>query len=493
MTSALDTVPELRIRRANDRAIDGSRDVVVYWMIATRRTRWNFALERALAWARALSKPVLVLEALRVGYPWASDRLHRFVLDGMADNERELSTTGVLYYPYVEPRAGAGKGLLAAVAERACVVVTDDFPCFFLPRMVSAAAKKVRAAVEMVDSSGLLPLAASDKDFFAASHFRRHVQQRLPAQLAHMPASNPFARWRPMARYRMPVHIVQRWPRASSALLAGDPAELAALPIDHEVAVAPIRGGSAEARRRLRRFIARGLAAYATMHAEPAADGTSRLSPYLHFGHVSAHEVVTAVMRAEDWTPDRLRGDETGARRGWWGMSEGAEAFLDQLVVWRELAYNTCAKRPRDYDRYESLPAWALETLEAHRSDPRPYEYTRSELERARTHDALWNAAQRQLRSEGWFHNYMRMLWGKKILEWSRSPREALATMIHIMNRWSLDGRDPNAYAGYFWTLGRYDRPWPERPVFGKVRSMSSERTAAKVDVSAYLERYKNR
>ncbi len=170
-------------------------------------------------------------------------------------------------------------------------------------------------------------------------------------------------------------------------------------------------------------------------------------------------------------------------------MSEGAEAFLDQLVVWRELAHTTCAQRP-DHDRYESLPDWARATLERHRGDRRPHLYTRRQLEEARTHDELWNAAQRQLTREGWFHNTMRMLWGKKILEWSRSPREALATMMAIMDRWSLDGRDPCSYAGYFWILGRYDRPWPERQVYGAVRSMSSARTAAKYDVARYLDAF---
>lgn len=149
-----------------------------------------------------------------------------------------------------------------------------------------------------------------------------------------------------------------------------------------------------------------------------------------------------------------------------------------------------CAKRPDDYDRYESLPDWAQDTLRAHRRDSRPHVYDRATLERGATHDRLWNAAQGQLLRDGWFHNYMRMLWGKKILEWSRTPQEALERMIAIMNRWSLDGRNPNSYSGYFWTLGRYDRPWPERQVFGTVRSMSSSNTARKIGVRKYIATY---
>jgi deoxyribodipyrimidine photo-lyase len=210
-------------------------------------------------------------------------------------------------------------------------------------------------------------------------------------------------------------------------------------------------------------------------------------------GHVGLEEH----WRSSPLSPTRRNGPQiewASVRRarvtGFWGMSEGAEAFLDQVIVWRELCYNTCAKRPDDYDRYESLPDWARATLEGHIRDPRPHLYTRRALEEARTHDELWNAAQRQLRREGWYHNYRRTLWGKKILEWSKTPRQALGTMIHIMNRWSLDGRNPNSYGGYLWTLGRYDRPWPARDVYGAVRSMSSERTRAKVSVDAYLERF---
>jgi deoxyribodipyrimidine photo-lyase len=264
---------------------------------------------------------------------------------------------------------------------------------------------------------------------------------------------------------------------------------LHALPIDHAVPPAPIRGGTRAARAALRRFVTRHLDDYPRLRNDPSADATSRLSPWLHFGHISVHEVFAAVTEHAGWDPSALAGKPTGAREGWWGASPAVEAFLDQLVVWRELAFNTAAHLP-GYDRFASLPEWARRTLAEHEADARPSHYERRALESARTHDPLWNAAQRQLLREGWFHGYLRMLWAKKILEWSSTPSKALAHMIGIMNRWSLDGRDPNAYAGYAWTLGRYDRPWPERPIYGKVRAMSSERTAKKVDVEAYLRRY---
>jgi deoxyribodipyrimidine photo-lyase len=206
---------------------------------------------------------------------------------------------------------------------------------------------------------------------------------------------------------------------------------------------------------------------------------------------VSPHEIFAALAARESWSVQRL-GRPNGARAGWWGMSPAAEAWLDQLVTWRELGFNFCAHRPNDYDRYESLPGWARDTLATHAKDPREHLYSLEQLERAQTHDPLWNAAQRQMTRDGWFHNYMRMLWGKKILEWSAHPRDALASMTHLMNKYSLDGRGPNACSGCFWTLGRYDRAWaPARPIFGMVRYMSSANTARKLSVKQYLERYK--
>jgi deoxyribodipyrimidine photo-lyase len=180
----------------------------------------------------------------------------------------------------------------------------------------------------------------------------------------------------------------------------------------------------------------------------------------------------------------------TGSRAGWWRMSSPAESFLDELITWRELGYNRCFLDP-DHEDYDTLPPWALATLAEHAADERPHLYTLEQLQAAETHDEVWNAAQRQLVREGRMHNYLRMLWGKKILEWSPSPREALEVLVELNNRFALDGRNPNSYSGIFWCLGRYDRPWgPERPIFGKVRYMSSDNTRRKLRLSAYLERF---
>ena len=284
--------------------------------------------------------------------------------------------------------------------------------------------------------------------------------------------------------------MTTRWPPAPAVLLDGDPEALAALPIDHSVGAVETRGGTTTARRVLTRFLKDRLPRYLEDRNQPEAEGTSGLSPYLHFGHISAHEVFTRLAQQETWSPVGLVAKATGSRSGWWGMQGPAEAFLDQLVTWRELGFNMCAHR-EDYDSFEALPVWALRTLAKHARDRRPVLYTARQLECAETHDPLWNAGQRQLVREGRLHNYIRMLWGKKILEWSRRPEDALNVMLALNNKYALDGRDPNSYSGIFWVLGRYDRPWgPERPVFGTVRYMSSANTARKVRVREYIRRY---
>jgi deoxyribodipyrimidine photo-lyase len=240
----------------------------------------------------------------------------------------------------------------------------------------------------------------------------------------------------------------------------------------------------------MRRFLSERLEQYNDLRNHPDDDATSGLSPYLHFGHVSVHEVFHELARREGWSPGRLAEKAAGSREGWWGMSGPAEAFLDELITWRELGYNFCSRRD-DFDRYDSLPDWAQQTLAGHAADSRPHVYSRDELAAGRTHDSLWNAAQHQLVHEGRLHNYLRMLWGKKILEWTAWPREALEIMIELNDTFALDGEDPNSYSGICWVLGRYDRPWgPERPIFGTIRYMTSENTARKLRVKQYTARW---
>lgn len=481
------SIPSTRRRLLNDGALRSEGQFILYWMTSARRTRFNFALDRALELAGELQKPLVVLEALRCDYPYASDRHHRFLLEGMRVHEAEFGAAGVTYYPYVEPQRGAGKGLLRELSESACAVIADDSPAFFYPRMLAAAAREVRVALEAIDSNGLLPVSATDHAFSRAFDFRRFLQRELAPHLRATPAAAPLAGRKPSLPLTLPEAVVQRWPRASAELLAGDAQALAALPIDHEVYPVDLEGGAQAARARLAEFVALRLEGYAEQRNEPDRESTSGLSPYLHFGHTSPHEVFAAIARAEGWSPASIGAERRGARSGWWGMGAGAEAFLDQLVTWRELGVNFASTRD-DIDRYESLPDWARTTLAEHAQDPRPHVYTHEQLEGAQTHDELWNAAQTQLRESGRIHNYLRMLWGKMILNWSESPQDALRSMLELNDRYALDGRDPNSYSGVFWVLGRYDRAWgPEREVFGKVRYMSSKNTHRKLKLDRYL------
>ena len=485
-----DPVPEGRLHTVNHAGPRPQGAFVVYWMIASRRGTWNHGLQRAVDWAARLDRPLVVLEALRAGYPWASDRLHAFVLQGMADNRRHFAGTPVRHYAYVEPSPGEGRGLLAALAARAAVVVTDDFPAFFLRRMVAAAAARLPILVEAVDSNGLLPLRATSQAFPTAFAFRRFLQKALPPHLRAFPEPDPLRRASLPAASDVPAAIRRRWPEADDTLLSGRTEVLAGLPINHAVATVDLRGGSAAAQNALDAFVHGRLARYVEDRAHPDRDAASGLSPYLHFGHASAHQVFSAVMTRERWTTRALSRSARGTREGWWGVSAAAEAFLDQVVTWRELGFATCHHRP-DYDRYDALPEWARATLAAHATDRRSHVYPLEAFERARTHDPLWNAAQTQLAREGRLHNYLRMLWGKKILEWTATPQEALSVMIELNNKYALDGRDPNSYSGIFWVLGKYDRPWaPQRPVFGSIRYMSSGNTLRKLRTKEYLRRY---
>jgi deoxyribodipyrimidine photo-lyase len=483
--------PAERIRLVNPAPLRGGGRFVAYWMTAQRRAGWNYGLERAVELARELGKPLLVVEPLRCDGPYASDRLHAFAIQGMAENARRLRRRA-LYHPWLEPSPGDEGRFLEALAAEACVLVADDWPDPLQPDLLDRTGGSLAVRVEAVDSCGILPFRLAARDFATAFLFRRYVQRELARWIERRPSPDPLARARlpglPILA-ALPPALARRWPAVPAAALARPAPLLAALPIDHRVS--PVgQGGSAAAEARLDHFLQRQLDRYLDDRSAPDADGTSALSPWLHFGHLGSHQVVAALLAREQWSLAKLSAKAGGHRSGFWGVSEPAEAFLDQLVTWREVGFATAAHRP-GFRTYDSLPDWAKETLAAHASDRRDPVYDRAALEEARTGDPLWNAAQRQLRQDGVIHNTLRMLWGKKVLEWSRTPREALETLLDLNDRYALDGRDPNSVSGIFWCLGRYDRPWgPERPIFGKVRYMSSANTARKVPVRRYLSRY---
>lgn len=467
--------PHDRLSCANEAPIHPERDYVLYWMIAARRPCDSFALDRALEHARRLGRPLLVFEPLRRGYRWACDRFHAFVIEGMEANAEAFGAAGVTHLPYVEPDEGDDKGLLAALAARACVVVTDRYPTYFLPRMVASAAEALDVQVEVVDGLGIVPLAATPKAFTVAHSFRRWVQKNAVPWLHTFPAKAP------LDGYDLgpaPLPDLSRWPNAYGRPLAvGGPGRVGR------------KGGHRVARTQLDGFLEERLARYADARNHPDDDAASGLSPWLHFGHVGAHRVIADVLSRDGWTPDDLAPKPNGKREGWWGASPEVEAFMDEVLTWREVGH-VFAHHVPDHDRYGSLPEWALTTLDEHRDDRRDV-YAFDDLDGATTDDPIWNAAQRQLVETGVMHNYLRMLWGKKVLQWSESPEQALERLIELNNRYALDGRDPNSYSGIFWVFGRFDRAWgPERPIFGKVRYMTSESTRRKLHMTDYLARW---
>lgn len=477
--------PTTRIHPLNARRPRPEAAYVLYWTTAYRRSGWNHALDHAVTLAHRWGRPLVVLEGLGLRYPYPSPRHHRFVLEGMADTAAALRARGVTVISHVESAPGDGRGLLHTLSTQACAVVVDLAATPFLRRIAQSAAAAPAEAVA-VDSVGLLPISVSDRPFPTAHAFRRHLHRTLPGHLGASPHPDPAAAVALPQDPELPD--LSAWTLADPVTLAGR--DLTQLPLDPDVAVVDERGGPVAALACWRRFLESGLETYADGRNHPDADGASGLSPYLHHGHISVHQMLSELGEVHDWSPDALTPGGRGSRTGWWGLPPGPEAFLDQVVTWRELG-QVLAWHVPDAHMWQSLPAWARTTLEAHADDPRPERYSRDELERAETDDPVWNAAQRQLVGSGRMHNYLRMLWGKKVLQWSPTPQEALETLLYLNDKYALDGRDPNTLAGVGWVFGRFDRAWgPERPIFGKVRYMTSQNTARKLRVRRYLERW---
>lgn len=469
-----------RLRRAGDGPIVRDGEYVLYWMQAFRRLRHNHALEYACKYARELGKPLVVYEGLRLDYPWASERHHRFVLEGMRDNRAAAAELGLSYWPFVATPEAPGRGLVRSLAGRACLVVTDDWPCFVVPAQTEAVAKKTDRAVFAVDGNSVVPLSVLGAPVAAAAHLRPRIHKAFAAAFESRASAEP-----PVPGGRAPAAPFEPWD--------GDvDRTLAALPIDRTVkAVGRTPGGSRAGRERLARFVADRLPRYAdtrTRPASPEEGSASGLSPYLHHGHLSIEEVVEAVLVRAYGSADVALG-APGKREGFYGEDRNVNAFLDEAITWRDVAHHWHWHRRADAESLaRALPAWARATLAEHAGDARAHVYPAEAWEAAATHDALWNAAQIELVETGTIHGYLRMLWGKKVIEWSSSPEEAYATLVRLNDRYALDGRDPNSYAGILWCFGLFDRPWPpERKVLGKVRYMSSDNTARKFDLGGYL------
>ena len=444
--------PRVTVRRAGA-PIPGGR-CVVYWMQRAQRALDNPALDVAVEVASVLQQPVVIFFAPVPFYPNANLRHFAFLAQGIPDIAQRARERGIGFVLRAYPE----HSLIRFCEEvKASLVIGDENPLREPRRWREIAAKKLNVPFWTVDADVIVPSKLLEKERYAARIIRPQLQQRLQQFLPLAGTPRAKVEWqKPPLLAALPddgsIDITEGWKQ-----------------LDRSIGpVNSFRGGTREALRLLDEFIKYKLATYHENHGKPEIDGTSRLSPYLHFGNIGPHTVMQTVQKAT--APQAAK-----------------DNYMNELLTWRELAINFVHFNPL-YDSIESAPDWAHKTLAEHSRDPRPVLYSREELENAQTHDELWNAAQLQMLHAGWMHNYMRMYWAKKILEWSPSPAVAYETALHLNDKYFLDGRDPNGYAGVAWAIGgKFDRPWFERPIFGKIRWMSGDATRKKFDADRYI------
>jgi deoxyribodipyrimidine photo-lyase len=452
LSTLLQKAPGLRLVRHEQPDPQGR--CVLYWMQRSQRAAENPALNRAIDLGNQLRLPVLVVLALTADYPGAQRRHYRFLLDGLPELREGLVARGV---PLVV-RIGQPPVVVAALAAevRPALVVGDENPSHVGQRWRAEVARRITVPFGLVDSDVVVPSATFPTEEYAARTIRPKIHRIWNDHLR--PIANPIATiaWDETAIPRGEVV---------------DPDQLLdRLGVGGVGEVAGYRGGSAEALRRLARFVRERLPYYATRRNEPTPCVTSELSAHLHFGHISPVTIALAVR-------------ESGAPQAC------IDLYLEELIVRRELAINFVARNP-DHDRIQGCPEWALKTLAKHARDPRPWNYPAVRLEAAETHDPLWNAAQKEMILTGRMHNYLRMYWAKQLLLWTPDAETAFEIALELNDRYEMDGRDPNGYAGIAWAIGgRHDRPWPERPIFGTVRSMTFASTRKKFDSERYIRR----
>ncbi|MFW6227924.1 MAG: deoxyribodipyrimidine photo-lyase [Alkalispirochaeta sp.] len=453
---------------------------VVYWVQASPRVGYNHALEYAIHLANHRKQPLHCVFCLTPGFPGANIRHYWFLFEGLRDFSTNLRKRGIELSVWTGEIGSLSDGLRG----QASTIVTDRGYLRIQREWRRRIAEEADCPVVQVETNIVVPLTtASTREEYSAATIRRKIHTQwdrflVPVAVQHLAvktASGPGIEPVPESGLK----------RLDSGQITA-PSDLTSL-LDLDTTVAPVtsfHGGETEARNRLRRFLTDRFDQYGTLRNDPAADRVSRLSPYLHFGQISPVEIaVTAGEHAAAVA-------ETGEHEGTTALRESLDTLLEELVVRRELAINFCEYN-NGYDRYDSLPEWARATLEEHASDPRPHEYTLQELERAETADPYWNACQREMVVSGHMHGYMRMYWGKKILEWTTDPDEAYRRAIYLNDRYELDGRDPNGYAGVAWVFGKHDRPWVERSIFGKVRYMNANGLARKFkEIDRYVDRW---
>ena len=454
--SLLSSLPETlreRVRVVTTAPVATDGEFVLYWMRSAVRADENPALDVAISAANELGLSVLVYHALDDRHLYASDRHHTFVLEGARDVQAALARRGIGYAFHLS-RPGHCGPHLKTVSARAALIVTEDMPVAPLRGWTEALARQTTVPILAVDTACVVPMQLVGKPYERAFAFRNATKRLYEERVSRTTAS---------IEPKITAGIPDQLPFEPVNLQTAEIPELVSqCEIDHSIGPVPHTvGGSVAGYERWEAFKANGLTGYAKLRNNPLADGVSRMSPYLHYGMVS---------------PMRIARETAGLD------GDGPEKFLDELLIWRELAYTFCYYR-EDHGNISALPPWALATLSQHAIDPRPALFSWEALARGRTGDALWDAAQRSLLVHGELHNNVRMTWGKAILNWTRDAETALATLIDLNHRYALDGRDPASYGGILWCLGQFDRPFdPPRPIFGTVRWRCTTEHAKRLD-----------
>ncbi len=430
-----------------------SKGPVIYWMSRDQRAHDNYALLFAHQLAVQNKRPMGVLFNLVPDFPEAAVRQYSFMLKGLKGVEKELHNYNI---PFFLLSGNPGNGLPEFIEKYdVSIIVTDFDPLKIKRKWKKDTGEKINIPFYEVDTHNIIPCRfVSDKQEFAAYTIRSKIHKHLPEFLTEFP------------------ELKQMKKSDSFTSTNGWENVYDSLNVNKEVQeVDWIQPGEQSAIEALKFFLENKFDGYAEGRNDPIKDAQSGLSPYLHFGQLSAQRVALEVKK-------------------YGGNSESEKTFLEELIVRRELSDNFCFHNS-DYDSFSGFPRWAKETLDRHKNDKREFIYTKEEFEKAQTHEDLWNAAQKELMKTGRMHGYMRMYWAKKILEWTASPRNALKIAIYLNDKYELDGRDPNGYAGCAWSIGGvHDRPWTEQEIFGKIRYMNRNGAKRKFDIDAYIKKF---
>ena len=454
----------LRAAPLNDLRIQPEGEFVLYWMQSTQRLEENWALRYATLEADRLGKPLIIYQGLNPHYEHANDRTHAMILGNAVELAGRAESSGYTYLFHLRHTIAGDNRVVDRMAARAVLVVTDAYPTAGIDARSARVATRVWCRMVAVESHAVVPAAAFQKEEFAARTIRPKIAKLRDLSLEPVQDSPPRKAVPPALRRSLDVEALQL-DRIDVR------AEIARCEIDHAVRIVDDTApGLSAARARLEAFCGDALLNYSERRNDPGdAAGSSRLSPYLHYGQISAAEVA-----------------RTARERG---APAEVEKFFDELLTWRELTLNFCI-RNRAFATLDGLPNWVRENMARHAADPREHVYDLATFEAAATHHPLWNAAQRELVATGSIHNVMRMYWGKYIVLWSASYEEALRIMIQLNNTYGLDGRDPSSFGGIQWCLGKFDRPWMRRPVLGTIRYMSIDLAYKKFDARTYERRW---